>query len=195
MKTLEQFRQSVEDELGDVYELIRDGEVDRWVNRGRAQLGMRNQRRVIITWADGALSVVFPDGCVNPIRLVSTTGSVPPHTFTDLADGCTMEFLDPSNVIAGQADLYYEEELPEVTSESPSGAPALADEAAISYALSRFFRRVAATRADFRRYVTITGQNGVDVQDLEALSDAHFRDFLDARERLAGTVSATFYSD
>lgn len=195
MMTLEEIREAVRDEIGALYELIRDEQVDRWANRGQAQLALRVGTKITLSWADGAASVSLPADCVAVDRLVSMTTCLPEHVRIGGPVGGSLAFLDPASVAAGEADLYYQADLAKITGSSASLGSSLADEAIISYALSRFYRRVAGSRADYRRYSTITGQNGVDVADLEDLADAHFRDFVDARERLVGSDPATFYGD
>lgn len=193
MLGLEDFLEAIEDELGDAYELIRDEQLIRWINRGRARLGVFQRKSATLTWADAASSVDLPTDFAQLDRILPVAGSrtIPPHTVLS----STIAFLDPSVVMAGSATLIYGARYADVTGSTVSAMPALADEAAISFALSRFFQRLAANRADFRRYVAITGQNGVDVQELVDLAAQHEREFEDARIELLAPAPASFYGD
>lgn len=190
--SLSDFLDAIEDELGEAMTLVRDEQLVRWINRGRARLAHYQQKSATLTWADGAASVALPADCERVDRIL-TTGSnfLPKHYVLS----SVISFLDPENVSAGSATLYYSASFPPVTGQADSTMPAIADEAVVSYVLARYFKRIASTRSDFRRYVTITGQNGVDVRDLLDLATDHDRDFVQAREDLVSDAPATFYGD
>lgn len=189
---LEDFLEAVEDELGEAAELVRDEQLIRWINRGRTRLGFYRQKTAALSWADGAASVALPADCSRVDRILTTgSNALPPHMI--LAG--TLAFSDPDRVTAGTATLYYGAEWPAVTGSAPSTMPAIADEAVVSYVLARFFKRIAGIRSDFRRYVAITGQNGVDVRDLLDLATDHDRDYERARDDLVIDAPATFFSD
>lgn len=186
------FIQAVNDELGDAADLVRDENIARWINRGRARLGLYEPKAAALSWADGATAVDFPADFASFIRLVPDSGTTL-IGYALLAR--SLRFVRPDSVVAGSAVLYYGATYPDVSGSAASTMPPLADEAAVSYALSRFYRRIAANRSDFRRYAAVTGQNGVDVSDLTALADEHLREYEDARSELIETAPATFYSD
>lgn len=186
------FIEAIEDELGDAATLVRDENLVRWVNRGRARLGIYESKTAALSWADGATEVAFPDDYAVFERLLPDAGyCVDAHVLL----ARSLRFTDPTLVTAGQATLYYGAAYPDISGSASSTMPPLADEAAVSYALSRFFRRIASTRSDFRRYSTVTGQSGVDVSDLTALADEHLREYEDLRAELLGAAPATFFSD
>lgn len=192
-QALEAVRAALRDQLGDAADLVRDDQLDRWFNRGRQRLGLFDLKSAALSWADGATSVALPTDCVDVERLlpVSPLRLLPTH----ILRRASVEFLDPSSVTAGSATLFYRAEFPDVTSVQPSTMPRLADEAAISFAIARFYERIAGTRADFRRYTAVTGQSGVDVQDLLDLANRHDADFADARQQLTLGSAASFYGD
>ena len=192
MMLLEDFREALRDELGDAADLVRDEQLDRWVNRGRSRLGIFESTSATLTWDDEASSVALPSDFGRFDRLVDVAGANIP-AYVVLAH--TISFLDPRRVRAGSAVLYYGALFTEVSADSPSTMPALADEASVNYAIGRFFRRIAATRADFRRYVAVTGQSGVDVQDLLDLAADHDRRFEEARSELVAASPSSFYGD
>jgi hypothetical protein len=190
--SLSDFVDAMKDELGDAETLVRDEQFIRWVNRGRARLGLYQAKAVEIDWADGAASVALPADFARFDRIVPDPGT-PLPSFVVLAS--SVSFLDPTCVTAGGAMLYYGARYPDVAGDTPSTMSGEADEAVLSFALGRFFRRVAATRADFTRYVTVTGQSGIEVTDLLDLATAHDRDFEQAKAELLLAAPATFYSD
>ena len=203
MLSLEDFVDAIKDELGDVEQLVRDEQFIKWVNRGRARLGITLSKRGTITWESGAAYAALPSDFERLDAVRADSGYVlPPYVLVaNTGDSAApsapfyLEFLDPDSVSAGSAAVFYGGTHPDVTGTQDSTMPPLADEAVVSYALARFFRRIAATRADFTRYVAITGQNGIDVADLLDIASVHDRDFETARSELTAAAPATFYSD
>ena len=188
----EDFLLAVQDELGDAYDLVRDEHVLRWVNRGRARLGLYEQKVAPISWANFAATVDLPADFAVAGALVPDRGfSLAAHQLTSTQ----LVFLDPPSVREGTGQLFYGAHYPEVNGEDDSTMPPLADEAAVHYALARYFARIASTRSQFRRYVAVTGQNGVDVQDLLDLARAHDADFEAAKAELAVPPPATFFGE
>jgi hypothetical protein len=98
-------------------------------------------------------------------------------------------------VSGGSATLYYGSRYPDVDNNDVSTMPPEADEAVVSFILARFFGRLASSRADFKRYSTITGQNGLELQDFLNLSDEHQRDFEARRDALLVEGAVSFYAD
>ena len=188
--SLADFLEAIEDELGEAATLVRDEQFIRWINRGRARLGLSKQTFATITWADGEAFVWYPTDCQRVDGITPNPGSrIPAHY--QLLDRLT--FLEPAQVRAGSATLYYGASYPEITGSAASTLPELADEAIVSFVLARYFKRIASIRSDFRRYVAITGQNGVDVRDLLDLALDHERDFEATRLDLVTDSPATFY--
>lgn len=190
--SLADFLDAIEDELGEAMTLVRDEQLVRWINRGRSRLAYYQQKSATLTWTAGAAYVLLPTDCERVDRILTTPSNYLPQHFI-LSD--RVAFMDPEQVTAGTATIYYGASFPAVTGQDPSTMPAIADEAVVSYVLARYFKRIASTRSDFRRYVTITGQNGVDVRDLLDLATDHDRDFAQAREDLVADAPATFYGD
>ena len=174
-------------------DLIRDEQLDRWVNRGRVRLGIYDAKSVDLEWSSNATEVEFPEDYARFDRLIATPliAVIPQYTVLTRS----LSFLDPERVGAGSGTLYYGAFFPPISASVESTMPPLADEAVVSYALARFFRRIATTRSDFRRYTSITGQNGVDVADLIDLAERHDADCEAARADLVNAAPAAFYGD
>lgn len=207
MFSLADFLDAVKDELGDAEQLVRDEQFTRWVNRGRHALGIYQPRVAELTWTANADGVALPPDYSQLQEIVPASGTTIPvfrvvgnkpgggPELGDPPPAAYLAFIDPSCVSGGTATLYYGVDYPAITGAVASTMPAAADEAVVSYALARFFKRVAASRADFRRYVTVTGQNGIEVADLLELADQHSRDFLDQRAGLAVQAPTTYFGD
>lgn len=185
MFTVTQFRQAIRDEVGEVAELLRDPAMDRWVNEGQARLRFYRERVADVSWSDGAESVALPTDCHHVERLEGDTGVVVlPH----FSWGNEIRFRDPESVGAGSGKLYYFAEWPSVTGAQASLLPNLGDQACVSFALYRFFKRLASSRADYRKYAAIAQSNGVGVEELATLAEQHFSDFTESRDALLDTV-------
>lgn len=191
--SLEYFVTTLRDQLGDVYDLTRDEQVGRWINRGRARLGLLQSMQATLSWTNGDASVALPADCVRVDRIVPESPScLPPH----LLRTSSIAFLTPASVTAGSAVLYYGAEYADVDGATDSTMPSLADEAAISFVLARFFQRLASNRSLYQRYVTVTGQSGIEVQDLVDLSVQHDGEFAELRAELLNAGGpTTFFAD
>jgi hypothetical protein len=194
MLSQEDFRDAFRSEVGDeVYALIRPEEVDRWVNRGQARLGYKLQKTAEVSWQQGDLQIAAPVDFHhfekwNPVAPYCVPGG---------------EFWGGNYVFScvayegGEAVLFYWGDPPAITSDADSVLPQLGDDGCLSYALYRFFKRLASSRSDFRRYATISNSNGVDIAELDSLSEKHLADFNDARELIQENRqnALTFYGD
>ena len=168
------------DEVGaDVGELARDEEVIAWFNAGVARLPARYPRTASITWAGNASSITLPTDFSAFDRVEVTTGILYSHVIW----GSELRFFTPTSS-SGAGTLFYYAHFPPVDGSNDSVLSPIGDEACLSYALFRFFRKLAASRADFRRYATITGQTGLDVSDLDAVAERYRQDYIDARQEL-----------
>jgi len=184
------------DEIGDdLGELARRAEVLSWFNDGVGRLPARFPKTAVITWAANDTSVNLPADLVSleSIRVADSSYRLPAHQRW----GLTLQFLDAASS-AGSATIFYFANYPRVTGSNPSVLSPVGEDACLSYARYRFYRKLAGSRADFRRYATVTGQSGVEVSDLEAIAERHRQDFVDARAEMEeGELlePATFYGD
>lgn len=178
----------------DIAELAREPEVLAWINEGIERLPARYPKAAAITWTAAASSVALPSDLVRFVRLDVNSGS---YRQQYSVWGSALRFFDPLTA-SGSGTVFYFARFPRVTATEPSVVPALGEQAAIFYAQYRFFRKLAGSRADFRRYSTITGQSGLDVSDLDAVAERYHQDFLEARSEFEDTdlaEPATFYGD
>lgn len=187
--TQSEFRQAFRDEVGDAAQLIRDAQIDRWVNQAQARLGTYAQKTAAVTWTAGATSITVPADFRDVVEFVGDD-AIPTHRVW----GGGIDFTRPAEW-AGSAKLYYLGHWPRITTDTPSELPEEGNQACLSFALYRFFKRLASSRADYRRYSTITQANGVDIEELDDLSERHYNDFLDSRESMSVESPLPFFED
>lgn len=193
MLAQDEFREAFRSEVGDdVFSMIRAEEVDRWVNRGQARLGYYRQLSTQLDWLAGAVSVPLPADFHHPERINAISSCLPAGDYWGAAYVFKTAAYD-----AGEVTLLYWGDFPQITSNQDSLLPQLGDDGCLSYALYRFFKRLASSRSDFRRYATISNSNGVDIAELDSLSEKHLADFNDARELIQENRqnAVLFYED
>ena len=179
--TLAELRAGVRDELGDAESIILDASIDRWVNHGQQRLGHRTQGRATLTWNDEDDSIALPADFSYVEELVFTASdnsSLPKHRIWN----GTLYPLDPTLVEAGSAVLFYRAVPPEITDAVDSSLSYLGDQALVIFAAHRFYKSLAGSRAEYRRYATITQANGVEISDLDALSERYLTEFEDIKD-------------
>lgn len=193
MKTLAELIADFRAEVGDTGDAVRDGAVGSWLNEGQARLRVYRQLSTSITWATGALSLALPADCHHTEDiLVDGSGCFPPYRHW----GTTLLYTDPARS-SGTGRLVYWANWPAITAGAPSLLPELGDQGIGSFALYRFFKRLASSRADYRMYASIAQANGVGVDELANLAEQHLQDFEDARTALGELLMepVTFFSD
>ncbi len=169
----------LEDVGASVGELVRRYEIQGWLNIGVGRLPALYRLSTSFSWLANDGSIVLPSDFVKLDRLTVSTGRLPAHTIW----GGSLVFYDPATA-AGSGTLFYCGYFPGVSASVASSLPPAGEDAIVSYALFRFYRKLASSRADFRRYTAITGQAGLEVADLDAVSERYRQDFLDARADL-----------
>lgn len=180
MQSAQDFIDAFAAEVGDeIVKMVEPVEILRWVNRAQTRLGIYLPRVTTIGWSGPGQVTTLPSDFHHPERLDFGAGSPVAHQWF----GGSLVITDRL-AVAANATLYYWATFPKVTGASDSQLPDEGDDACVSYCLYRFFKRLASSRADYRRYATITAQNGVDISELDALSERHFNDFDDARNDL-----------
>lgn len=176
-----------DDELREA--LAQEGDVEMWFEQGRIRLGPYAEKVKDLYWASGDLSLDLPPDCVDLARVDVSEGVLPAYDKWALK----LRFRTSANE-GGVATAYYTGYF------DPPGDtrdPRLdkAHLACVSYALSRFFRKLSASRSDYRRYSTITGQNGIEAADLRDLADDHERQFDSLADEISLGASSTFYGE
>lgn len=182
-------RTRVRNAIGDVQSLVTDPVIDPWLNEGQARLKLYLPKSQTVSWAAAAASIalnadvaraeeILLDENVDPLpsyRIwgAATYGGVP-----------TIYFVTPSLVTAGSGRLFYWSLYPAIAGGADSQLPPLGDSAIVSFAEYRFYKMLAGSRSDYRRYSTITQANGVGVSDLDTLSERALVDFESIRDAL-----------
>lgn len=194
MNTLQDFIDAFAEEVGpDLAAMVSPSAIGRWVNRAQARLGIYRGLRATVTWSVGDSIVTLPTDFYKHEELHGDgVANLPNHRWW----GGHLRFNDPATV-AGTMTMDYYAMYPKITMSSDSALPDVGDDACVSYCLYRFYKRLASSRADYRRYATITATNGVDISELNQLSETHFSDFDDARQQLleSDAVPANYFED
>lgn len=181
---LTDFCDRVRAELGDdAGQLITDEHIQLWVNDGKNRLGAIKPLSGSITWAAEDASVALATGYVSlsHIRISSDTLYLPPYEIWNT----TLYFIEDDGAsVEGSATVYYLGYYADIDADNSSTLPPAGDQACVSWVCHRFFRRLANSRSEYRRYATLMGQNGVSVDDLRELSAEYLQDFNDARAAL-----------
>lgn len=178
-------------ELGsEVEQLVRPRDIRRWANRGQSRLGIYRPLAADVTWAAGATSLALPADFHHVEAWDVKTGSLPEHTIWGSA-----ALFDPVSGASssGSARLRYWAVYPDITGGQPSLLPSEGDDALVAFCLYSFFKRLASSRADYRRYATVVSSNGVDISELDAISERHFNDYTEIRDALQQDYSAAAF--
>lgn len=195
--TLNEMLESFYVDAGLTEEVDRDalapqGDVETWLLHARLRLGVYQPQTETVSWEANDDSIPLPAGFVSFDKLIVYTGDLPAH---DEVSG-ELVFRCPSTA-SGTGRIYYSRLFPlaDDTDAPGSAAQDRACLAFVSYALSRFFRRLASSRVDYKRYSTVTGQAGLEAADLQSLADDHRNDFEAFRSELSLSPGASFYGD
>lgn len=169
--------------------LAPEGDVEMWIEQARVRIGPYAERTEDIYWTSGDTSIDLPPDCVEVARIDVSEGSLPAHDKWALKLRFRSEAL-----LGGSGTLYYTGYF-----DTPGDArDPRADKAhlgCLEYALSRFFRKLAASRSDYKRYATVTGQSGIEAQDLRDLADDHERLFDNLVDEISLGSPSTFYGE
>lgn len=152
----------------------------RWFNAGQARLRTFSPASDTITWTEGDVAIALPSDFRRLDQLVYDENADPQQfvqrgksLFVYDADGATAD---------GGATIYYDGDWPALTAADDSQGTAIHDETCLSFALSRFYQKLASDRSVYTRYANLVGANAVGIEDLVAQANQHYQDFLDARD-------------
>lgn len=169
--------------------LVKEGDAERWIGQALIRIGPYAEKSDEISWASGDTSIDLPQDCVDVVRLDVTEGSLPAN------DKWALKLRFRSEATAdGSATLYYTGYF-DPPGDTPDPRADKAHLACVEYALDRFFRKLAASRADYRRYATVTGQSGIEAQDLRDLADDHLSTFDSLVEEISLGAPSTFFGE
>lgn len=190
-KPLADFQTEFNEEVGDLSSLAVPGEVERWVNEGRTRIGVLDFKTATVTWNAGDTEVTLPSDFVTFSDLRGDElGALGPYEVW----GNKLLVKRPDGARAdGSALLLYRAYFPAIDAENDSVLPEEGNRALLSYALYRFFKKLSASRVNYRRYATLVGQNAVQIEDLQAEADRHYSDAVDAVDALPLDPPAIFY--
>lgn len=167
----------------------------RWINAGIRRLGSRYLKTGALTWSAGDLTVALPADFGGRLIDIKPTGSTEFMEQYSIVQR-TLIFEDKDGAHnAGTATIYYYGQYPAVTATADSVMDASEDDAVISFCQYKVFTRLVNDRARHTRYATLTGQNGVNIDDLRQVARGHFDDFVDALNVDSLDPPEFFYGD
>ncbi len=174
---------AVEESLGDIAEVFETSFIQRNLNSGQARYEpeLLRERTTTLTWADDATTATLPTDFAKLDRLMPSSDyrNVPIPDYTIYAG--TMLFRDPECVLAWSGTMLYRAHYPSITDSQDCLLSDTACDGLVSFALHRCYRRLAAGRAEYKRYSTIVGSNAVSVAELEQMAQLHLQDYEDGR--------------
>lgn len=183
--TLSYIVDSVEEQLGDVKDLIPPAFTERAANEGqrRYEPQILLPKSIALSWAADSISVALPTDFVEIATVIpSATVTTAPFPQEIRRHGNTLFFYCKQSAFTGT--LHYFAHYPDITDDDDSQLPQVATDGLISYVLYKAWKKIASNRTDYRRYSTLVN-NQTDISDLAALSEAHFNDYLEARDAVA----------
>lgn len=169
-------------DLGDIADIFPDGFIARSLNEGQRRLApdILLQKAVDADISGGASTYTLPTDCYDVLDLVTRPGQTSVYLPSWTRIEGTLYFESELTAdFAGR--LFYRAFYPEVTDTADCQLGDAACDAIVSYALYKAFRRLAASRSEYRKFSTIVG-NGTSMGDLEQAADLHLKDFEDARD-------------
>lgn len=151
-----------------------------WWNEGQARLPFYKPSVDDITWAAAAREVALEANFISLDKIVTGDGFTP-QPWRVFGKNLVLDAPTGATEAGGARVYYWGEWTPMSTSTTATELTTAQDFACMYYALSRFFNRLASSRAYYKRYATLVGQNGVSMADLQSEADGYYQDYLDAR--------------
>lgn len=192
MRSLERMWEDFGSDLSDELAQMADRPAfDRWINDGRSRLGYYVGATATLTWAVDDWTVDLPtDYCAFDDIEPDDGVTVPPFRVWR-----SQIRFDAKATSAGTATLFYTTLPDEITASADSTLPDVLDQALVSYALFRFFKWLATSRSDYRRYSTVAQGNAADVPQLLAAASGHRQDFIEAIDVYGLEAPVSFYGE
>jgi hypothetical protein len=182
------FKTELSDEL---QQMASPENFQRWINDGRARMGYYVGGTASLTWIIGDWTVNLPTDFCDADSIEPADGvRLPPFRVWERQ----LRFNEKATT-AGSATLFYLKLPAEITGVADSTLPDVLDQGLVSYALFRFFKWLATSRADYRRYSTIAQGNAADVPQLLAAGAGHRQDFAEAVDTHSLNKAVSFFGE
>lgn len=192
MRSLERMWGEFKSELSpDLEAIAEQPDFERWINDGRTRLGYYVGNTATLTWSADDWTVSLPSDYCQFDSIEPDDGVIVPawRVWRN-----KLRF-DEQPTDAGTVTLFYLAFPAEITGAADSTMPDVLDQALISYALYRFYKWLAGSRADYRRYSTIAQGNAADVPQLLAAAAGHRQDFLEALDTFLLEAPVSYFGD
>lgn len=193
-QSLQDLTDSFFDEVpAELQSFVAPGELARWLNEGRVRLGWYLDKQADLTWVNNDRTVALPTDFFRLVELTPDVGTTLPKY---RIHGSTIYFIHSDGAASdGTARLLYLARVPAITDSQVSLLTEEGEMAIVSFARYRLYSKIAASRADYRRYSTLLGANAVQMEDLDALAAGYLADFQASQDTLPVDEVATYYGD
>jgi hypothetical protein len=170
--------------------------LDAWLQEGRVKLGARAELTHTFEWGAGDTTAAGPASVAGlEVDRFEWPNDVSEETIR-VWNG-DLDFGPDGATVAGSVVMYYRGLLP-VIPEAGADAGAVDEQigrAVVSYALSRFYGKLASNRLFYKRYATTVGANAVSVDDLIETSSNYADEFSVLRDELPERQASTWWEN
>lgn len=183
------------DELGGVdsplAQLVDTTDVVRWLNDGQRRLGWYVRKTAALTWASTDTSVDLPADFFDLAKVrPDVVTSIPAFDVW----GTKLLFTNPDGApTSGNATLLYLARPAAITDTQDSELTDEGDTGIVAFALYRLFKKLSNSRAEYKRYSTLVGANGVSMEDLQDKALAWYDEFVSSGDSLPPDPPAFFF--
>ncbi len=188
-------RDYAKDEVGTTLAaLISDADWNRYINEGIYRMEYGVETATAISWAADDTDIDLPADFQTPDKIEVLDGmQLPPGRFF----GGKYYFTDPTGAFSsGSGTLFYYADPSALSADGDlSDLPRVADGGVVAFAVYRAYKRISSSRAEYTRYSTVLQANGVQMEDLAALSDQYYAEFLEAKDNLRLRSPVTYHDD
>lgn len=188
-------RDYAKDEVGtDLAALISDTDWTRYINEGIFRMEYGVETAQAISWAANDTDIDLPSDFVTADKIEVSDGmQLPPGRFF----GSKYYFTDPTGAFSsGLGTLFYLAEPSVLAADGDlSDLPRVADGGVVAFAVYRAYKRISSSRAEYTRYSTVLQANSVQMEDLAAMSDQYYAEFLEAKDNVRLRSPVTYHDD
>ncbi len=188
-------RDYAKDEVGtELAALVSDADWNRYVNEGIFRMEYGVERAIAISWVADDTDIDLPDDFKTPDKIEVYDGmQLPPGRFF----GGKYYFTDPTGAFSsGSGTLFYYADPSALSADGDlSELPRVADGGVVAFAVYRAYKRFSSSRAQYTRYSTVLQANSVQMEDLAAMSDQYYAEFLEAKDNMTLRSPVTYHDD
>lgn len=194
MKSAQQLTEAFYQDLSeDLSQMVRgDDQILGWINDARTRVGFYVPKTVALTWDEDDWTVDLPEDFCEFADLKADDDTIIPSY--SIWENSKLRF-DSKATADGGATLFYGADPPRISATQDSVFPDNLDQACVAYALYRFFKWLATSRADYRRYSTLMQGNATDVATLLQTAAGYRADYIESMGSTKLAPPVTFFGN